>query len=206
MEAAPQPDLKQPRGAVADAFLDAAERLLIEVGHGGLSTRKVAAEAGANQGLVHYYFGSMDELFAQVLERFTERLVSRQREMYEADRPFIEKWRTAWRFQEEDLEAGYSKIWMELQALSWNRPDLRPRVARVNAEWRTVLREAYVRAADEYGLGEDAFPVDALVAMTMAFGQGFALERLEGIGEGHGELLNWIEHWLEGLDTRRRGR
>jgi len=208
MEAAstPQPDLKHPRGATADAFLDAAERLLIEVGHGGISTRKVATEAGANQGLVHYYFGSMDELFAQVLERFTERLVSRQREMYEADRPFIEKWRTAWRFQEEDLEAGYSKIWMELQALSWNRPDLRPRVARVNAEWRTVLREAYVRAADEYGLGEDAFPVDALVAMTMTFGQGYGLERLEGIDTGHAELLDWIERWLEGLDARRRGR
>ena len=83
----------------------------------------------------------------QVLERFTERLVARQREMYGADAPFIEKWRAAWRFQEEDLDAGYSKIWMELQALSWSRPDLRPRVARVNAEWRAVLREAFERAA-----------------------------------------------------------
>ena len=88
----------------------------------GSRTRRLAAEAGANQGLVHYYFGSMDELFVQVLERFTERLVARQREMYAADSPFIEKWRTAWRFQEEDLEAGYSKIWMELQALSWSHP------------------------------------------------------------------------------------
>src|SRR5438270_321622 len=112
----------------------AAERLLVEVGHAGVSTRRLAAKAGANQGLVHYYFGSIDELFVQVLERFTERLVARQREMYAADLPFIEKWRTAWRFQEEDLEAGYSKVWMELQALSWNPPDLRPRVARVNDE------------------------------------------------------------------------
>src|SRR4051812_49791018 len=84
----------------------------------------------------------MDELFVQVLERFTERLVARQREMYAADVPFIEKWRAAWRFQEDDLEAGYSKIWMELQALSWNRPDLRPPVARVNDERRTAPRRA----------------------------------------------------------------
>ena len=122
------PTAAKPRpSATAEAFLDAAERLLVEVGHAGISTRRLAAEAGANQGLVHYYFGSMDELFVQVLERFTERLVARQREMYGADAPFIEKWRTAWRFQEEDLEAGYSKIWMELQALSWSQPDLRPR-------------------------------------------------------------------------------
>ena len=191
-----------PRGATAEAILDAAERLLVEVGHAGITTRRLAAEAGANQGLVHYYFGSIDELFVQVLERFTDRLVARQREMYGSEVPFIERWRTAWRFQEEDLEAGYSKIWMELQALSWSRPDLRPRVARVNAEWRAVLREAYERAAEEYGLG-DEFPVEALVAMTLTFGQGFALERLEGIDEGHGELLDWIERWLVSLEKRR---
>ena len=191
------------RNATAEAFLDAAERLLIDVGHAGITTRGLAAEADANQGLVHYYFGSMDELFVQVLERFTERLVERQREMYAADAPFIEKWRTAWRYQQTDFEAGYSKIWMELQALSWSRPDLRPRVAHVNAEWRSVLRDAFERAAQEYQLDPKDFPVDALVAMTMTFGQGYAIERLEGIDEGHTELLDWIERWLESLEERR---
>lgn len=205
MEAASHPEIpSSPHGATAQALLDAAERLLVEVGHGGVTTRRVAAEAGVNQGLVHYYFGSIDELFVQVLERFTDRLVTRQRTMYEGDGPFIDKWRTAWRFQEDDLEVGYSKIWMELQALSWSRPDLRPRVARVNAEWRTVLRAAYVRAAEEYRLDPQDFPVEALVAMTMTFGQGFALERLEGISEGHGDLLGWIERWLASLTERRK--
>jgi AcrR family transcriptional regulator len=195
---------KPSRPDTAEAFLDAAERLLVEVGHAGISTRRLAAEAGANQGLVHYYFGSMDELLVQVLERFTERLVARQREMYAADVPFIEKWRTAWRFQADDLEAGYSKIWLELQALAWNHPELRPRVARVNAEWRAVLREAFERAADEYGLDRDELPPEVLVALTMTFNQGYSLERLEGIEEGHEELLDWIERWLEGLEARRR--
>ena len=198
--AAPQ----KPRNATAEAFLDAAERLLVEVGYAGITTRSLAEEAKANQGLVHYYFGSMDELFVQVLERFTERLVERQREMYAVDMPFIEKWRTAWRYQEEDLEHGYSKIWMELQALSWNRPDLRPRIERVNGEWRGVLQGAFSRAAAEYGLAPEEFPVDVLVAMTMTFGQGFAIERLEGIDEGHAALLDWIEHWLEGLEQGRK--
>ena len=188
----------------SEVFLEAAERLLVEVGYAGITTRRLAAEAGANQGLVHYYFGSMDELFVQVLERFTERLVARQREMYASDLPFIEKWRTAWRFQDDDLKGGYSKIWMELQALSWNRPDLRPRVAHVNAEWRGVLRDAFASAAREYGLDEDDLPVEALVALTMTFGQGYALERLEGIDEGHEPLLDWIERWLESLERRTR--
>ena len=200
MEASPT-RTQPPRNATAEALLDAAERLLVEVGHGGISTRRLAEEAGANQGLVHYYFGTMDEVFVQVLERFTERLVSRQRKMYSADIPFIERWRTAWRFQEEDLRAGYSKIWMELQALSWSHPELRPRVARVNAEWRGVLREAFGRAAKQYGLDEEEFPVDVLVAMTMTFGQGYAIERLEGIDDDHEQLLDWIERWLERLEA-----
>ncbi len=199
MEASPE----TTRSATAEAFLDAAERLLIDVGHAGISTRRLAAEAGANQGLVHYYFGSMDELFVQVLERFTARLVARQREMYASDLPFLEKWRTAWRFQENDLEGGYSKVWMELQALSWNRPALAPRVASVNAEWRAVLREAFRRAATEYGLDEEELPVEPLVSLTMTFGQGYALERLEGIDTGHAALLDWIERWLESLEQRR---
>lgn len=192
------------RNETAEAFLDAAERLLVEAGHAGITTRRLAAEADANQGLVHYYFGSIDELLAQVLERFTNRLVERQREMYGADAPFIEKWRTAWRYQQEDLEAGYSKIWMELQALSWNRPNLRPVVERVNAEWRGVLRQAFERAADEYGLAPEEFPVEALVSLVMTFGQGYAIERLEGIDEGHAALLEWIDGWLEDLESRRK--
>ena len=202
MQAAPATRIQPARNATAEALLDAAERLLIEVGHSGITTRRLAEEAGANQGLVHYYFGSIDELYVQVLERFTERLIARQREMYAAKVPFVEKWRTAWRFQEEDLEAGYPKIWMELQALSWSHPDLRPRVARVNAEWRAVLRDAFEGAADEYGLDRAEFPVEALVALMMTFGQGYAIERLEGINDGHEELLDWIESWLAGLAAR----
>jgi hypothetical protein len=37
----------------------------------------------------------------------------------------------------------------------------------------------------------------------MTFGQGFALERLEGIAEGHAQLLGWIERWLQSLEERK---
>lgn len=188
------------RQRATEALLDAAERLLVEGGHAEMTSRKLAAEAGVNNGLVHYYFGSMEEVLVQVLERFTDRLITRQREMYGADGPFIEKWRAAWGFQEDDLDSGYSKIWLELQALAWNRPELSERVAHVNEEWRAVLTEAFTLAAQEYGIA-DRFPPNVLVALVMTFAQGFALERLLGITETHDELLAWIEAWLVSLEA-----
>ena len=181
------------RQQTEEAFLDAAERLLVSVGHAGITTRALAEEASANHGLVHYYFGSMENLLARVLERFTERMIVRQRAMYAApDVPFIEKWRTAMRYLDADRE--YQKVWYELQALAWNRPDLRERVAQVDSEWRAVLTEALAEPRERYGV---EMPLDALVALVITFNKGIILERLSGIETGQAELLEWIEEWLE---------
>jgi AcrR family transcriptional regulator len=199
---APQPST---RGEAEDAFLDAAERLLIGVGYAGISTRRLAEEAGANHGLVHYYFGSMENLFVRVLERFTERLVARQREMYaRTDISGVEKWRTAMDFLESDLAAGYPKIWLELQALGWNRPEIADRVARVNREWRDVLTDALDRMMAEYGVDREQFPLAALVSLVMTFNEGIMVERLSGITDGHRELVEMVGRWLEALEEAKR--
>ena len=201
MSVAPQPG---PRAEAEQAFLDAAERLLIEVGYAQISTRRLAEEAGANHGLVHYYFGSMENLFVRVLERFTERLIARQRAMYARHVPFIEKWRAAMGFLEEDLASGYPKVWLELQAMGWNRPDLRERVARVSAEWRTVLSEAFEGAVDEYGLDREGFPLGAWVTLVYTFNLGLEADRLSGVDTGHRELLEAIDRWLESLEEAKQ--
>ncbi len=186
------------RQQTEEAFLDAAERLLVSVGYAGITTRALAQEAGANHGLVHYYFGSMENLLARVLERFTERMVARQRAMYTApDVPFIEKWRAAMRYLDADRD--YQKVWWELQALAWNRPELRERVAHVNAEWRAVLSEAFAEARLRYRID---MPLDALVSLVITFNEGIILERLSGIETGSAELLEWIDGWLERRERR----
>jgi AcrR family transcriptional regulator len=180
------------RSAAEDALLDAAERLLVEVGHAGITTRRLAEEAGVNHGLVHYYFGSNEHLLVRALERFTERLISRQRELYASDEPFVEKWRTAMRFLVSE-DVTYEKVWLELQALAWNNADLRGRLARVNAEWRAVLTDAFAEPHRELRI---PMPLDALVSLVITFNLGIIVERLGGIDAGHAELLDWIDGWL----------
>jgi AcrR family transcriptional regulator len=188
------------REEATTALLDAAERLLITTGHAGLTTRRVAAEAGVNHGLVHYYFGSMEELLLQALERFSARLTERQRQMYETGAPFIEKWRTAMKWLDEDVRGGYAKVWGELQAMAWNHPEMRERLMGVDAEWRAVVGPAIDAAIDEYGLDREAFPVEALLALVFTFNRGAQLEQLAGITTGHAELLAWIDNWIESLE------
>jgi len=174
------------------ALLDAAERLLADVGYAGVTTRRLAEEAGLNHGLVHYYFGSNENLLVHALERFTERLIARQRELYAADLPFAEKWRTAMHYLVSE-DVGYQKIWLELQAMAWNNPEFKARLARVNAEWRAVLTEAFEQPRRELGL---EMPAEALVSLVMTFNLGIIVERLGGIEAGHHELLDWIDQWI----------
>jgi AcrR family transcriptional regulator len=180
------------RSAAEEALLDAAERVLVDAGYAAITTRRLAEEAGVNHGLVHYYFGSNENLLVRALERFTERLIARQRELYAADLPFAEKWRTAMRYlMSEDV--SYQKIWLELQALAWNNADISERLARVNAEWRAVLTGAFDEPHRQLGI---ELPLEALVSLVMTFNLGIIVERLGGIDTGHRELLDWIDRWI----------
>jgi AcrR family transcriptional regulator len=180
------------RAAAEEALLDAAERLLADAGYASITTRRLAEEAGVNHGLVHYYFGSNENVLVHALERFTARLIARQRELYAAEVPFADKWRTAMHYLVSE-DVRYQKIWLELQALAWNDPDIRARLTRVNAEWRAVLTEAFEQPRCELGIG---LPLEALVSLVVTFNLGIMIERLGGIDTGHRELLDWIDKWI----------
>jgi hypothetical protein len=128
----------------------------------------------------------------RALERFTERMIARQRELYAADVPFVEKWRTAMHYLVSE-DVAYEKVWLELQAMSWNNADLRGRLARVNEQWRGVLADAFEAPHRELGID---MPLDALVSLVVTFNFGMIVERLGGVDAGHHELLDWIDGWL----------
>ncbi len=173
-------------------------------GYATITTRKLALEAGANHGLVHYYFGSMEELMMRVLDRFTERILTRQRAMYAAAGvPFIEKWRKAMNFIDDDLAAGYPKIWYELQAMSWNHPEFRERLRHIHEQWDVVLTEALGNALKEYGVDRRKFPVEAVTTLVRTFNVGLLLERLGGIDTNHAAMLKMIDNLLQRWEKER---
>jgi AcrR family transcriptional regulator len=194
------------RQQATTALLDAAEALLVDVGHAGVTVRALAERAGVNAGLVHYYFGSMEELLVQTLERFTARLIDRQMALYGGPDPFVEKWRTAMRYLRDDFESGYQKIWFELQALAWNRPEIRERLAKVHKSWIDVLSKAFADGLAELGVSAETLPADVAVPLVATFNQGVMLERLSGVDSGHDALLTWIDDWITEQENARDAR
>lgn len=180
-------------------LLDAAESILIAEGYPAVTTRRLGAVAGLNHGLVHYYWDSLEDLLVAVLERFTERLLARQRALYARDVPFLERWREAMEhLTHSDRESGYQKVWLELQALAWNRPALLVRVAAVDAAWREVLTDAFERAVAAGEVDTRGWPLEAVVALVLTANEGVILERQTGVVTGHAALLAAAEQLLGG--------
>src|SRR5215471_7519277 len=86
-----------------EAIVQAASRCIVARGHAALSTRAVAAEAGVNQSLIHYYFGTKERLTLAVLERMNQTLLKRQVEMFEATSSVADQWAQACRFYESSI-------------------------------------------------------------------------------------------------------
>ncbi len=110
--------------------------------------------------------------------------------------PFWRSGERPWDISIEDFANGYQKIWLELQALAWNRPELQERLAQVHGQWRAVLTEAFTRALADYHVDTARFPVEAVVALVVTFNEGIFLERLGGITEGQAAMIAMIDRWI----------
>jgi TetR/AcrR family transcriptional regulator len=78
---AKRPRARTPKGAAKKAdsetekrILDAARAVFIRRGTAGARMQEIAAEAGVNQALLHYYFRSKERLSAAVFQQFASHL------------------------------------------------------------------------------------------------------------------------------------
>lgn len=72
-------------------ILDAAHSVFLRRGTAGARMQEIAAAAGVNQALLHYYFRSKDRLAEAVFRRAAMRLVPPVLEILSSDRPLADK-------------------------------------------------------------------------------------------------------------------
>ncbi len=167
-----------------------------------LNMRDVAAEAGVNHALIHYYFRSKDQLVIAVLDEANRRLLERQTQMYTTPGDFAAKWAQARAFYEEDLASGFVRVQMELWAASLSNAALREQFVPRFMAWHRVIEDVVRDALAHYRLELPVSP-EALATWIINFWFGMEFEMLLGIPESqahHQEALDAMQRLLEHFD------
>src|SRR6266508_134387 len=155
-----RPTFHSQRGpvAVTDAVVDtrtliigAARRRLLADGYAGLSTRKVAEEAGVPLSQLHYHFGSKGGLILALFEEENRRRLERQTQMYAEDTPLWKRYERACDFLEDDLDSGYVRVLQEMIAVGWSNPEIRAAVRELLGGWYVLLIDVAREAERRYG-------------------------------------------------------
>ncbi|MBF6061403.1 TetR family transcriptional regulator [Nocardia terpenica] len=166
---------RMARGAARrEALLDSAIRLLAREGARAVTHRAVAAEAGTTHGTARYYFGTLDQLLDEALQRLAARQIEQVRALLsplpDADVP-QRITRLARYFTEalaSDRDAGIARYELFLEVA--RRPQLRASLD----EWGSTQRAAF--AAELRGAG--ATDPEARAADLLTLVNGLALEQL----------------------------
>ena len=132
-------------------ILDAARVRLLADGYAGLSTRKVAEEAGVPLSQLHYHFGSKGGLIMALFAMENEERLARQTRMYAEDRPLWQRYEQACDFLEDDLESGYVRVLQELVAAGWSHAEIGAAVRELLGGWIALLIEVAREAERRHG-------------------------------------------------------
>lgn len=157
------------RSETAIVLLEAAQRCVQRHGVAGLSTRKVAEEAGMPLSQIHYHLGSKRGLLLALLAYQNEKLLARQEAMYARPQPLWERWMQACDYLDEDLASGYVRILQEMIAAGWSDPEIASEARRNLQGWSELLTQVATEAAERLGGLGPLAPVQAAALVGCVF-------------------------------------
>ncbi|MFJ9898236.1 TetR/AcrR family transcriptional regulator [Streptomyces sp. NPDC091280] len=118
------------------ALVAGAVTALREKGYAGASAREIARNAGCNQSLVFYHFGTVVDLLLAALDHVSDERSLRYREAVERSGSLGELIHTARTVFDEDLDKGYVTVLVEMIAGAQSTPGLGAEVAARIGPWR----------------------------------------------------------------------
>ena len=183
--------------ATRELILDATERLLVEIGYGAISTRKIAKAIAVTPTLIHYYFPTTDDLLIELYRRSARENTQRIDEALASENPLSALW--IW------LEhAQRNALATEFLALANHRPALRQDIATYVESSRKRLVECLNDRlqADEPTPDHDGLTPLTLTMLVTAVSRLVVLEQAIGLNYGHTETLSFIEHLIASVAHR----
>ena len=178
------------------ALLDAAAAVMLEEGYAAVTTRRLAQRAGVNNGLVSYYFGTMDSLFIELFRRGAERSLGRLRQALRSPQPLWALWELTHDFTGNALT-------MEFIALANHRKAIRAEIAEYSRTFRALQLEALSGVIKGYGVDPQRWPPASLILAMAAASRFLHIEAGFDVSIGHAELIAVIEREIAALEGPR---
>ncbi|WP_216893047.1 TetR/AcrR family transcriptional regulator [Nocardia alni] len=182
-------------------IIAATEAVMLEEGYAAATSRRVAARAGVNPALVHYYFPTMDELFLAVFRRGAEANLERQRQAMQSDEPVRALWQQA-------IDPHGTALLLEFMALANHRKEIRNELAAYSERFREGQLSALTFVLRARGVDLDTVPPVLVSVLLASNARTLIMEADLGITLGHRELAEFTEdlvRYFEGAPGSRVG-
>jgi AcrR family transcriptional regulator len=179
-----------------DALLEATQRIMLEEGYAAVSTRRVASEAGTDKALVHYYFGTMDDLFIAVFRRNAERGAARLRDALASPQPLWSVWDAMY-------DHSSTALMTEFIALANHRKAVKAVMVENSQKFRRIQLDGLADVLASYGLDLQEWPPAALINLLSGISRYLRTDEAFGIALGHNETVELVERHIRTLEGPR---
>jgi len=179
---------------VRAAILDATEKIMKEAGYAAVSSRKVERRAGLKSQLVHYYFRTMDDLFAAVWHRYDDRFLENQARVLASDRPLRALW-------ERSIDPETTTLRHEFIALANHRKTIRELVAASTKRILNMQVAAISELFERHGIMPKDFSPVVLVQLLSFVSRSLITQRNLGLSEDHAEIVNFIDQTIANIEA-----
>ncbi|HTV95952.1 MAG TPA: TetR/AcrR family transcriptional regulator [Steroidobacteraceae bacterium] len=182
-----------------DAILDATETIMIEEGHGAVTSRRVAQKAGLKSQLVHYHFGTMDDLLVAVYERSEREFLQRHLRAATSDDPLRALW-------ELSIHPKRTRLAQEMLALSNRNEAIRKITSRILEQMHSINTAFIAKHLDAAGVDLGRYPPLVISYLINGVSRSLVTEEAMGFSAGHAQVLAFMERLLSELALRHRPR
>lgn len=167
-------------------LIDAADRILQNEGSSALTARKIADQVGLSRQIVHYYFGTIEELVVALMQRDAERTREQYVKALACDDPL-----SVIRLQGINASTKF----VEITLLASRYEAVRAELAKNILEIRRIQTESTTRFLEQRGIKTTIPPV-VTHSVIQIVSQIIALEGSLGINEGHDAINQFLDRWV----------
>lgn len=184
-------------GGTREAILDATEAIMVEEGYAAVTSRRVEERAGLKSQLVHYHFGTMDDLFVAVYERAEREFLRRHLQAATSDHPLRALW-------ELSLHPQRALLTQELIALSNHKKSIRKITARVLEQMHS-MNEAFIsKYLEEAGVDREQYPPIVISYLINGLSRTLVSEEALASSPRRPEIPAFVERWLSEIEAKHR--